>query len=160
MSAQPPSHEAQRNETTAERYDRNWGELIQEVRVVQTGNQILYGFLLILPFQPGFGDLDAFARGIYLVVLGLATLSTVCALAPTVAHRLLFRQQRKRRLVNAGSFFTKLAVFTLGLALSGAAVLVVDEVVNRSVALVAGVVLLAITSVVWVVLPLTVMRRS
>lgn len=148
-----------RSETRAERYDRNWIELLQELRVIQTGNQILFGFLLILPFQAGFGSLDALGRGMYLAVLGLAMLSTVFALAPTIAHRLLFRQQLKPQLVMAGGLFTKLAVFTLGLALAGAAVLVVEVVASRPAALITGGVLLLVMVGTWLVVPLTLVRR-
>lgn len=150
----------ERNETRAERYDRNWGELLQEVRVIQTGNQILYGFLLILPFQSGFGELDGLGRGVYLAVLALATLSTICALAPTIAHRLLFRQKQKPRLVHSGGQFVKLAVFTLGLALAGAAVLVVDQVLSRLAAYTTGGILLLVMAGVWLVYPLAVLRRG
>lgn len=152
--------DSDRNETRAERYDRNWGELLQEVRVIQTGNQILYGFLLILPFQSGFGELDGLGRGVYLAVLGLATLSTISALAPTIAHRLLFRQKQKPRLVHSGGQFVKIAVFTLGLALAGAAVLVVDQVLSRPAAYATGAVLLLVMALVWVVFPVAVLRRG
>src|SRR5689334_19894510 len=81
-----------RDETEAERLDRNWTEMLQELRVTQTGTQILTGFLLTIPFQQRFAELDDTQRGIYLVLVAFAALATILALAPVSLHRALFRQ--------------------------------------------------------------------
>ncbi len=149
-----------RRETRAERHDRNWNELLQELRVTQTGIQVLFGFLLILPFQGSFPELTGLPRTLYLVVFGLLAVSTACAVTPVIAHRLLFRQKRKKPLVLAGNQFAKASIFTMGLALVGATIMVVDIVVGRGAALAAGGALLALLVVLWIAVPLLVMRRA
>src|SRR3712207_4786869 len=79
-----------RHETPAERSDRNWNGLLQELRVTQTGVQILTGFLLTLPFQERFEDLDGYQRTLYLVLVLLAILTTGLITAPVSLHRILF----------------------------------------------------------------------
>src|SRR5689334_12186764 len=91
-----------RNETPEQRSDRNWVELLQELRVMQTGVQILTGFLLTVPFQARFETLTSFQRGYYLVLMVLAALTTGLAVAPVALHRALFRRHVKARLVTVG----------------------------------------------------------
>jgi hypothetical protein len=86
-----------RNETVDQRMDRNWMVLIQELRVLQTGVQILAGFLLTLPFQSRFGDLDTFQVRLYLTNVVLAALTTALILLPVSEHRRLVRQRLKIR---------------------------------------------------------------
>jgi hypothetical protein len=88
-----------RDETPNERADRNWNELLQELRVMQTGTQILTGFLLAVAFQPRFTDMDEFQRDLYVVLVGLAALATILALAPVGMHRAFFGLRRKPELV-------------------------------------------------------------
>ena len=87
-----------RNETREEQLDRNWAELLQELRVLQTGVQILAGFLLTLPFQERFGRLDDFQVNLYLVNVVIATLTTAFILLPVSVHRRLFRKRLKETL--------------------------------------------------------------
>ncbi len=149
----PP--EARRQETAAERLDRNWNELLQEFRVTQTGVQILFGFLLILPFQSSFTDVDGPQRLLYLLILACVTISTVCILAPVMAHRLLFRRQRKARLVDLGSTLIKISLAFLGAALVGAVGLTVSVVSTHSTAWIAASATLVLMVVLWFVVPLT-----
>ena len=88
-----------RDETEAERLDRNWTELLQELRVTQTGTQILTGFLLTIPFQQRFTELGPAQLAIYLVLVVFAVLATILALAPVSLHRALFRTGAKSRIV-------------------------------------------------------------
>ena len=81
-----------RDETPEERADRNWSEVLQEVRVLQTGTQILTGFLLALAFQPAFVDLTSSQQAFYLGLVVLSALSSIIALAPVALHRALFQQ--------------------------------------------------------------------
>src|SRR3954470_8048712 len=81
-----------RDETPAERADRNWIEVLQELRVIQTGTQILTGFLLALAFQPTFADLTDGQTAFYLTLVVLSALSAIIALAPVALHRTLFRK--------------------------------------------------------------------
>src|SRR5882757_630628 len=83
-----------RSETETERLDRNWSSLLQELRVAQTGVQLLTGFLLTLPFQQRFDVLDHTMRIVYLVTVGFSVTATILLIAPVGMHRLLFRQHR------------------------------------------------------------------
>ena len=83
-----------RNETEA-KADRKWGDLLQELRVMQTGVQLTAGFLLTLPFQQKFGDLDDFQRDFYLVLVVLAGVTTALVITPVAAHRTLVRAARE-----------------------------------------------------------------
>src|SRR6201993_1970983 len=85
---------ASRSETEAQRLDRNWVSLLQELRVVQTGVQLLTGFLLTLPFQQRFDILNTTMRVIYLVTVGCSVAATILLEAPVAMHRLLFRRHR------------------------------------------------------------------
>src|SRR5438270_6247561 len=96
---------AARSETETERLDRNWLSLLQELRVVQTGVQLLTGFLLTLPFQQRFGILDTTMRVIYLVTVGCSIGATVLLEAPVAMHRLLFRRHRIQVVVSTAHRF-------------------------------------------------------
>src|SRR5581483_2525621 len=90
-----------RHETEVERLDRNWTELLQELRVVQTGVQLLTGFLLTLPFQNRFSQLSSGKQDIYLVTVVAAVAATCFLIAPVALHRTLFRQHARRVTVAA-----------------------------------------------------------
>src|ERR1700742_1944101 len=92
---------SQRGETEIERLDRNWNSLLQELRVVQTGVQLLTGFLLTLPFQQRFDVLDTTMRVVYLITVGSSVCATVLLEAPVAIHRLLFRRHRLEFIVSA-----------------------------------------------------------
>ncbi len=158
MSNQP--EDDGRRETFAERMDRNWEELVQELRVTQTGAQILVGFLLTVPFQQRFADLDRFQRVVYLVLVGCAVLATVLIVTPAAMHRLLFRRRLKRELVEVGNRFARAGLAVLALVLAGVPLLLFDVVVSRAAgwtALGAVVVLLAAC---WWLAPALVERRA
>src|SRR6202047_3799442 len=92
-----------RNESEAQRDDRNLLELPQELRVAGLGVQVLFGFLLSLPFTNRFSKLGHGERGQYIASLILAAVSTALLLGPVAYHRLVFRQRQKERLVRAGN---------------------------------------------------------
>lgn len=144
---------AERDETPAERADRNWNELLQELRVMQTGAQIMVGFLLTVPFQDRFTDLDAYQRTVYLVLVGTAVAATVLIVAPVGMHRALFARRRKPELVRAADRFAQAGLVCLGLALAGAALLLVDVVLDRTAGWVAGGSALLLAVVAWWVVP-------
>ncbi|GAA4987209.1 DUF6328 family protein [Kineococcus glutinatus] len=129
---------ALRNETPTERMDRNWAELLQELRVVQTGVQVLSGFLVTLPFQSRFEELDEFQRLVYLVALMLAIAATGFFLAPVSLHRLIFRRNAKARLVALGDRFAKVGLVVLLLTFTAVALLVADVVLGRTGGVVAA----------------------
>lgn len=155
---QDPSHG--RDESPVERMDRNWEELLQELRVTQTGTQILTGFLLTLPFQQRFSDLDTHQVRLYLVLVVLASVATVLIVTPVSLHRLLFRRGLKAELVDAAHAFARAGLGALALVLIGAAMLLFDVVVSRPAGwtVAAGLALLVVLA--WVAVPHVIVRRS
>src|SRR6266850_731397 len=91
-----------RAEASSIRFDRQWSELLQELRVMQTGVQVLTGFLLTIPFQQRFTTLNRVERGHYIAAAVLAVVSTLFLIAPVAMHRLLFRRHVRDRLVARG----------------------------------------------------------
>lgn len=150
---------ADRDESPTERADRNWNELLQELRVTETGVQILTGFLLTLPFQQRFGELGSGLRVVYLVALTLAVTSTGLVVAPVVWHRLLFRRHAKTELVSAADRITKAGLVTIGLTVVAAVAVVFGFVAGPVAATVAGVTAFAFFLVQWLVVPRRMARR-
>ncbi|MET9293198.1 DUF6328 family protein [Streptomyces sp. NPDC003077] len=149
-----------RNETTLERYDRNFSELLQELRVMQTGVQILFAFLLTLAFTPRFGSLDEVQRDTYVATLLLAVLAAVLLTAPVAAHRMLFQRRAKRLIVMVSSRLAGVGMAVLALALTGAVMLVVDVVVGRGAGVVASAATLVMCGALWAVLPRVLGHRN
>jgi hypothetical protein len=150
---------AERDETPTERADRNWNELLQELRVTQTGLQILTGFLLTVPFQQRFPELDPTLRFVFLLALGLAVVSTVIVVAPVASHRILFRRSAKPELVSAADRLTKAGLATLALTIVAVVVLVFGFVAGTTAAIVGGLVALGFFVVQWVVVPARMLGR-
>jgi O-antigen/teichoic acid export membrane protein len=143
-----------RNESQQQRDDRNLMELLQELRVAGLGVQVLFGFLLSLPFTSRFVKLSPPQRGLYVADLLLAALSTVLLLAPVAYHRLVFRQNLKERLVRMANGLAIAGLVTVALAVIAAVVLVVSFVDGGAPAVVVGVLLGCLFSTLWFVLPL------
>lgn len=115
-----------RNESTEERLDRNWADLMQELRVMQTGAQILTAFLITLPFQARFNELDDLQRDFYLFLLICSVLLSALILAPVAVHRHLFGQHVKVTTVRQGHRIVKLALLGVGLLISACVVFIVQ----------------------------------
>jgi hypothetical protein len=145
---------AGRRETKAEREDRNWNELLQELRVTQTGVQLLTGLLLTLPFQQRFSVLDDLATGVYLAVVISAVSSTALLIAPVAFHRLLFRQGEKDWLLPRANLSAMLGLGGLMLATSGALWLIFDVVIGRTAACVAVAAAVVLIAALWWGIPL------
>ena len=148
-----------RDETEAERLDRNWNALLQELRVLETGTQILTGFLLTVAFQQTFSKLDPDEVAIYLVTVSLAALATVLVLSPVAIHRGLFRQHRMAVLVRWTDRIVRAVLAVAGLAITGVAVLVFRVAAGPTASVVAGVAVLIVIGSAWLALPLG-LRRS
>ena len=117
-----------RDESEAQRADRNLGELLQELRVAGLGVQVLFGFLLSLPFTARFTRLSPGQRDLYLASLVLAAVATALLVGPVAYHRLVFRQGQKERLVRAASVMAIGGLAAVGLAVSAAVLLVTSYV--------------------------------
>jgi Family of unknown function (DUF6328) len=113
-----------RDETPLERLDRNLEELTGELRVVVTGVQVLFAFLLIVPFDSGFAHVGDFERAVYFVTLLLATLAATCMIAPSARHRFLFRHDDKQRIVFVSNRVVIAGLGFLALAMCGCVLLV------------------------------------
>jgi hypothetical protein len=122
-----PTSDDGRPETPMERLDRNLDEITGELRVVVTGVQVLFAFLLIVPFNTGFVHVGPFLRGVYFVTLLCAALSAVCTLAPAAYHRLLFRHDDKRHVVFLANRVSIAGLVFLALAMCGSLLLVTTK---------------------------------
>ncbi len=149
---------SERRETDLERLDRNLEELTGELRVVVTGVQVLFAFLLIVPFNTGFAHVGDFERTVYFVTLVLAALAAVCTIAPSAEHRFLFRHDDKRHIVFNSNRVAIAGLACLALAMCGSLMLVTTKLFGVS----AGVVTAALGAVpfvlLWFVLPLRRLR--
>ena len=144
-----------RDETEAQKLDRNWNELLQELRVSQTGVQVLTGFLLTLPLQPTFAKITTLERNLYVAAISLSILATALLVAPVSMHRVLFRKRRKESLVAVGNWVAKAGLVALGLASATVAAFVFSIVFTEAVGLWVGAATLVVYTLAWLVLPLT-----
>ena len=150
--------DAERDETPAEKADRNWIELLQELRVAQTGVQILTGFLLTIPFTDRFAQLDDHQRTIYLAVLVGSVLTTCLIVAPVSFHRVLFHQHRRPWLVDAANVCARLGLACLAVVSSAVVLLVFDVVVGTPAGIVAALLVLVTFAGLWLGTPLLATR--
>src|ERR687885_946018 len=111
------SDQARPGESEAQRADRNFNDILQELRVTQTGVQILFGFLLTLPLQARFERLDRYEKGLLVVAVLLLAVATAFIIAPVAWHRALFRHRLKTEIVDAGGRFAKAGLTALGLGI-------------------------------------------
>ena len=164
MAAVPDTHPRDdrvdgRDETPTERADRNWNEVLQELRVLQTGTQILTGFLLALAFQPAFADLTDGQRVVYLTLVVMSALSAIIALAPVALHRVLFQQRAKASVVAYGHAALITALFTVSVLIVGVVAFVFDVVVSDAAAWWALGILALVILVLWVAAPAIIRAR-
>jgi L-cystine uptake protein TcyP (sodium:dicarboxylate symporter family) len=127
-----------RRESPTERADRKWNDMLQELRVIQTGAQLTAGFLLTLPFQQRFADLTNLQRDVYLGLVVLAAAITALVLSPVAIHRRLSGEQVKDRLVAASHVIMRTVLLLMALLVAGIVAFIFDVVIDRTSALVAG----------------------
>lgn len=145
-------HEA---EPDPETLTRNWNELLQELRVVQTGVQILTGFLLTVPFSNRFTSLSHGQRAVYLTILGGSVLCTALLLTPAACHRVLFRRGERPWLVTTAQRAAVAGMTMVALTMAGVVLLVFDVVAGWATGITAGAVALVLFVVLWALLPLS-----
>jgi Family of unknown function (DUF6328) len=143
-----------RDESVAERDDRNLAELLQELRVAGLGVQVLFGFLLSLPFTTRFAKLSHAQRELYVAAIVLAAVSTALLVAPVAYHRLVFRRQEKERLVRAANVLALLGLAAVGLAVSAAVLLVTSVVAGGVPAIVISACVVCLFGGLWFAFPL------
>jgi O-antigen/teichoic acid export membrane protein len=135
-------------ESQDEQLNRNLDQLLQELRVVLPGVQVLFAFLLVAPFSSRFGQVDDFERDVYFVALLLAAVAVALLMAPSIQHRILFRREQKLYLVNLGS------AFTIALAIVLSLVLVAHFLFGPGAAFAAGGLAFVAFAVLWYALPI------
>lgn len=153
--AKEPGANDPRQESQAERDDRNLAELLQELRVAGLGVQVLFGFLLSLPFTTVFKQLSSGERDLYLACLVLAAVATALLLGPVAYHRLVFRQGEKENLVRSANVMAILGLITVGLAVSASVLLVTSFVAGYGTGSVISVLVLVMFGLLWFAYPLT-----
>ena len=151
--------ESPHDERSAEQITRNWNELLQELRVAQTGVQILTGFLLTIPFTDRFSQLDDHQRMIYLAVLVGSVVTTCLIVAPVSFHRVLFRQHQRPWLVGAANVCARIGLAFLAVVSSAVVLLVFDVVVGTTAGIIASSLVLAFFVGLWLGAPLIARRR-
>jgi hypothetical protein len=142
-----------RDESREERLDRNWGELLQELRITQTGLQLLSGFLLTLSFTTTFAGLDGWQKSLYLALVLLAAVAVGVNLAPVMLHRRVFGEHVKERVVQLGHVCSQVVVGAVALLVIGIAALIFSVVINEAAAIVVAIVLVAILGTLLLVIP-------
>jgi uncharacterized protein involved in cysteine biosynthesis len=143
-----------REESQKERVDRNLQEMLGELRVALPGVQVLFAFLLVVPFNQRFGEVTDFQKALYLITLLFTTASSICLIAPTAHHRLEFRRQDKENIVRTGNRIVVAGLILLAIAMTGAVLLVTDVVYGTTTTIVAGGGVALAFAVVWYAIPL------
>ena len=146
--------DARRHETPLERLDRNLEELNGELRVVVTGVQVLFAFLLIVPFNTGFTHVGSFERSVYFVTLVLTALAAVCMIAPSAAHRFLFRRADKEHIVSSSNRVVIAGLVFLALAMCGCLLLVTTKLFGVTAGVLTAGVGAVPFAVLWFALPI------
>jgi Family of unknown function (DUF6328) len=143
-----------RDETPLERADRNLSELLGELRVALPGVQVLFAFLLIVPFNTGFDDATAFQRDVYLFTLVCTAVASALLIAPSMNHRLEFRRGDKEHLVEVSNRLTIAGLSFVALAITSAMLLVTDYVFGTVEAIVTTTAVALAIALLWFALPL------
>jgi hypothetical protein len=147
-----------RMETDEERADRNLSDLLQELRVALPGVQVLFAFLLTVPFTNRFSDLNAFQEKLYFGVLIAVALATVLLVAPTVGHRILFRRQQKEYIVTLSNNLSLVGMFLLAVSMCGAIALISDFLFGGTTAIISTIVMAVAFAGFWFTGPI--IRRA
>jgi hypothetical protein len=143
-----------RRETELERYDRNLDELLSELRVALPGVQVLFAFLLVAPFNQRFGTVSEFERQLYLATLLSTLLASIMLIAPTIGHRLHFRQGEKAYVVQTGNRLVIAGLSVFALAMTCAILLVTHYLFGAVTAIITTAFVGAAFALVWFALPL------
>jgi hypothetical protein len=154
MTTRQRMREDPRVEPKSERLGRNVTDLLNELRVAGTGIQVMFAFLLVVPFNAGWKKASAFDQWVYFITLLCIAIAAVLLIAPSVHHRLLFRQRERAYLVHVGTRLAIVAAMFLGVGLTGILVLISNFVFGTLAAVSAGIAAAIVVTSVWFVLPL------
>ena len=156
MSTETPGGDG--DESTSERIDRELIELLNELRVALPGVQVLFAFLLTVPFAQGFVSTTTFQRNLFFAILSCTAISAAFLIAPSAWHRIQFRQEDKEHLLLTSNRFAIVGLTFLALAMIGAVMLIADYVFSPTLTVVAALVSVALLGTLWAILPI--MRRT
>ena len=149
-----------RDETPNQRADRNLAELLQELRVALPGVQVLFAFLLTVPFATRFDDATSFQKRVYLVTLLASTTASALFISPTAYHRLNFRRGDKQHIVEISSRLTVLGIAALAVAMTGAILLVTDFLFADATTIVVTAAVALLFGVLWALMPMLRRRKT
>jgi hypothetical protein len=147
-----------REESKSERIDRELIELLNELRVALPGVQVLFAFLLTVPFAQGFAQTTTFQRDLFFAVLSATAISAALLIAPSAWHRIHFRQRDKEHMLLTSNKLTMAGLFFLALAMVGAVMLIADFVFSSTLAVISGIVAALVFGALWAIVPVT--RRA
>jgi Family of unknown function (DUF6328) len=154
MTTQQPTREGPQDERGSDRLGRNVTDLLNELRVAGTGIQVMFAFLLIVPFNAGWKKASAFDRWDYFITLLCIAIAAVLLIAPSVHHRLLFRQRERAYLVRVGTRLAIMAAAFLAVGFTGILVLISNFVFGTLAAVCVGIAAAILVMSVWFALPL------
>jgi hypothetical protein len=153
--AEPGSESAgTQDDDRMERVSRELIELLNELRVALPGVQVLFAFLLAVPFAQGFTRVTDFQRGLFFTVTALTAVSAALLIAPSAWHRLRFRQKDKERILRASNKMSIAGLGFLALAMVGAVMLIADFIYSPTLTIISGVAALIVYGLLWYALPL------
>jgi amino acid transporter len=153
-SSEAQAEQGGRQETEKERLDRNLEELLGELRVALPGVQVLFAFLLVVPFNQRFADITSFQRTVYFVTLLFATAACACLIAPTAHHRIEFRRRDKKRIVFGATRLAIIGLTLLALAMTGAVMLVTDFLYGATTVTIAVACVVLLFGYLWYAIPI------
>ncbi|GAA1568611.1 DUF6328 family protein [Kribbella sancticallisti] len=157
---QPRGGYSRDGEDEHERLDRHWNELLQELRLAQTGTQILFAFLLSIAFQPRFQDADNFTHDVFAVTLIASAFAVGLLLAPVAFHRIVFQKRLRDQMIPIAHHLASGGMALLVVAMCGGVLLAIDVVLSRTIAVVIVAVVALWFIGFWYVLPTYVRRTS
>ena len=146
--------ETGREETEKERVDRNLQEMLGELRVALPGVQVLFAFLLVVPFNQGFTKITDFEQTVYFATLLFTTAATICLISPTAHHRLEFRRQEKELIVRTGNRIVIFGLALLAVAMTGAVMFVTSVLYSSTTVIVAVTAVALAFAALWFAIPL------
>lgn len=158
MSAQASEPQDHREESPGQRLDRNTIELLNELRVASTGIQVMFAFLLVVPFNKGWHRVDGFERTVYFVTLLIVACAAFLLMAPAIHHRILFRQGQKPFLVRIANDLAIAGMTLLAVGFVGILVLLADFVLGGAAPLIIGAAAAAFVGGLWFAVPI--LRRD
>ncbi len=144
-----PAEEADRSDEQQQRLNRQMTELLNELRVAMPGVQVLFAFLLAVPFQQRFATVNAFQRDVYLLTLLAAATATAFLVAPSAYHRIAFQEHEKERIISMGTRQFVCGIVALAVAMTGAVLLVTDVLFQAATTIVVVVCVAALIAWLW-----------